>query len=139
MILFDLKCSSNHVFEVWFKDSKQFYAQQKKGLVSCPVCNDTNVNKALMMPNISKKSNTKKVKKTINKTLINKISKFKKKIEENFDYVGKDFTDEAKKIKYGEAEDRGIYGEANLEQTKELLEEDISFVPLPWSATKKSN
>ena len=49
------------------------------------------------------------------------------------------FTEEAKKIKYDEAEERPIYGEANIEQTKELIEEEIPFTPLPWNPTKKSN
>ena len=44
-----------------------------------------------------------------------------------------------KKIKYGEKNDRPIYGEANIEQTKELLDEDIDIVPLPWSNEKKIN
>ena len=90
-----------------------------------------------MAPNLSKKSNTKVSKQS--KTMINNINKYKKIIEKNFDYVGDNFTEEAKKIKYGEIEERPIYGEANLEQTKELVEEDISFTPLPWSPTKKSN
>ena len=67
------------------------------------------------------------------------IKKYKKIIEKNFDYVGDNFTEEAKKIKYGEIEERPIYGEANLEQTKELIEEEISFTPLPWSPNKKTN
>ena len=62
----------------------------------------------------------------------------KKIIEKEFDYVGDKFTDEAKKIKYGEAKDRAIYGEASIEQTKELIDEDIDVLPLPFS-TKKTN
>ena len=59
--------------------------------------------------------------------------------KENFDYVGESFTEEAKKIKYGEKKERPIYGEATAEQTKELVEEEISVVPLPWASTKKIN
>tara|TARA_Y100000590_G_scaffold204954_2_gene232441 strand:- start:882 stop:1301 length:420 start_codon:yes stop_codon:yes gene_type:complete len=139
MILFDLKCSFDHVFEAWFKDSNEFNKQRKTKLITCPVCEDTQITKSLMAPNVGKKSNALKSKKTLNKTLINKISKFKKEIEKNFEYVGEKFTDEAKKIKYGEGEDRAIYGEANLDQTKELIEEEIDFQPLPWSPNKKNN
>ena len=71
--------------------------------------------------------------------MINNIKKFKKIIEKNFNYVGDNFTEEAKKIKYWEIEERPIYGEANLEQTKELIEEEIAFTPLPWTSTKKYN
>ena len=90
-----------------------------------------------MTPNLSKKTNSKKS--PNKKTVINKISKYKKMIEKNFDYVGENFTDEAKKMKYGEIDDRPIYGEANLEQTKELIEEEIDVVPLPWTPSKKTN
>ena len=63
----------------------------------------------------------------------------KELVEKNFDYVGEHFSEEAKKMKYGEKEERPIYGEATIEQTKELVEEDISVVPLPWAPTKKTN
>ena len=139
MILFDLKCSNSHNFEAWFKDSDEFIKQQKKSLISCPICEDQNIVKSLMAPNLNKKTNSKSNKKVINKTLINKISKYKKIVEENFDYVGSNFTEEAKKIKYGEADDRAIYGEADLKQAKELIEEEIEFHPLPWTSDKKTN
>ena len=91
-----------------------------------------------MSPNITKKSNSKKNIKQ-KQTIINNIKKYKKIIEKNFDYVGDKFTEEAKKMKYGEVNERPIYGEANLEQTTELIKEDIDVVPLPWTSTKKSN
>ena len=73
------------------------------------------------------------------RAVANKINKYKKIIEKNFDYVGENFTEEAKKMKYGEINERPIYGEANEIQTKELLEEEINILPLPWTPTKKSN
>ena len=90
-----------------------------------------------MAPNLSKKGNAKKTR--IKKAMINDINKYKKVIEKNFDYVGENFTEEAKKIKYGETDDRPIYGEATIEQTKELMEEEIQVVPLPWTTSKKTN
>tara|TARA_A100001011_G_scaffold400186_1_gene513050 strand:- start:213 stop:482 length:270 start_codon:yes stop_codon:yes gene_type:complete len=89
-----------------------------------------------MTPNVSKKTNTKENK--ISKTIASNVNKLKKIVEKNFDYVGDNFTEEAKKIKYGETEERSIYGEASIEQTKELIEEEIDIVPLPFS-TKKTN
>ena len=138
MIVFNLKCKScNYIFEGWFAGSSEYKAQLKKKLVLCPTCNSTSITKSLMTPSVSKKSNTNISKQK--KTMINNIKKYKEIIEKNFDYVGEKFTEEAKKIKYGEIEERPIYGEANLEQTKELIEEEISFTPLPWSSTKKSH
>ena len=90
-----------------------------------------------MAPNVSKKSNSKNNK--VKKTLASNISKYKKIIEDNFDYVGEKFTEEAKKIKYGEVKERPIYGEATIEQTKELVDEEINVVPLPFSPKRKTN
>ena len=139
MIVFNLICNDcSTEFEGWFENSKDFEKQKRKKFLSCPTCNSLEINKSLMSPNISKKSNSKKVSKR-KKAMINSIKKYKKIIEKNFDYVGDSFTEEAKQMKYGEKEERPIYGEATLDQTKELAEEEIEVVPLPWSIDKKTN
>ena len=139
MIVFNLICSDcNFEFEGWFDNSNEFKKQKLKKLINCPGCNSYKINKSLMAPNVSSKSNKIKSKK-IKATIANDIKKYKKIIEKNFDYVGDSFSEEAKKIKYGEIEERPIYGEATLEQTKELIEEEISIVSLPWTSQKKSN
>ena len=138
MILFNLECKLCEVtFEGWFESTKEYNKQKKQHLIACPSCNSNSVQKSLMSPNLSKKSNAKDSK--IKKSIATNISKYKKMIEKNFDYVGEKFTDEAKKIKYGETKDRPIYGEATIEQTKELIEEEISVVPLPFAPKKKTN
>ena len=138
MIVFNLECKiCSASFEGWFDNSSEFEKQKKEKLISCPSCNSDSVKKSLVAPNLSKKSNAKK--KKIKKTIASNISKYKKIIEDNFDYVGDNFTEEAKKIKYGEIEDRPIYGEATLEQTKELIDEEINIVPLPFNNNKKIN
>ena len=139
MIVFNLICKICHIeFEGWFENTKEFDRQKRKKIINCPSCNSSSIRKSLMMPNVTNKSNSKKDEK-IKKSMINKISKYKKIVEENFEYVGDKFTEEAKKMKYGEKEERPIYGEATIEQTKELEEEDISVFPLPWASTKKTN
>ncbi len=139
MIVFNLICNDcSTEFEGWFESSKDFEKQKRKKFLSCPTCNSLEINKSLMSPNISKKSNSKKESKR-KKAMINSIKKYKKIIEKNFDYVGDNFTEEAKQMKYGEKEERPIYGEATLDQTKELAEEEIEVVPLPWSIDKKTN
>ena len=138
MIVFNLNCElCAYTFEGWFENSKEFNKQKKQNLISCPSCNSTKISKGLMAPNLSRKTNSKKSNK-INKTVATNISKLKKIVEKNFDYVGDKFTEEAKKIKYGESEDRSIYGEATLDQTKELIDEEIDIIPLPFSS-KKTN
>ena len=137
MIVFNLNCSDcAYSFEGWFENTKDFNKQIRKGLVNCPYCNSTQIKKGLTAPNIAKKSNSKIPKR--NKLIASNVKKLKKIIEKEFDYVGDKFTEEAKKIKYGEAKERAIYGEASIEQTKELIDEDIDVLPLPFSV-KKTN
>ncbi len=137
MIVFNLNCSDcASSFEGWFENTHDYNKQIRKGLLTCPSCNSTRIKKGLMTPNVAKKSNS-KISKT-NKSIASNVKKLKKIIEKEFDYVGDKFTEEAKKIKYGEAKERGIYGEASIEQTKELIDEDIDVLPLPFSA-KKTN
>ncbi len=137
MIVFNLNCSNcNFSFEGWFENTKDYNEQIKKRLVTCPSCNSIKIKKGLMAPNVAKKSNAKITK--INKSIASNVKKLKKIIEKEFDYVGDNFTEEAKKIKYGEVKERAIYGEASIEQTKELIDEDIDVLPLPFS-TKKTN
>ena len=139
MIVYIIRCKGcNYDFEGWFNNSTDYSKQLKQKLILCPNCNSSLIIKAPMAPNLSKKSNTKKLIKN-KKTVINNIKKYKKIIEKNFDYVGSILTEEAKKMKYGEIDERPIYGEANMDQTKELLEEEISVIPLPWTPSKKTN
>lgn len=138
MIVFNLICSTcEYEFEGWFDNSSAFESQKKRKLINCPNCESSKIKKTLVAPNVGKKSNSKKI--TNKKTIASNINKIKKIVEENFDYVGDQFTEEAKKIKYGETEDRPIYGEATIEQTKELIDEDISITPLPFQSSKKNN
>ena len=137
MIVFNLNCSDcAFSFEGWFENTNDYNKQIKKGLLTCPSCNSTQIKKGLMAPNVSKKSNS-KISKS-NKSIASNVKKLKKIIEKEFEYVGDKFTEEAKKIKYGEVKERAIYGEASIEQTKELIDEDIDVLPLPFS-TKKTN
>ena len=138
MIVFNLICSTcEYEFEGWFDNSSAFESQKKRKLINCPNCESSKIKKTLVAPNVGKKSNSKKT--TNKKTIASNINKIKKIVEDNFDYVGDKFTEEAKKIKYGETEDRPIYGEATMEQTKELIDEDISITPLPFQSSKKNN
>ena len=138
MIVFNLVClECEYPFEGWFDDTKSFNNQKKRKLINCPNCESSNVSKTLVAPNVAKKSNSKPSKNK--KTLASNIKKIRKIVEKNFDYVGDNFFEEAKKIKYGETKDRPIYGEATIEETKELIEEEINITPLPFQSNKKNN
>ena len=137
MIVFNLTCKlCDYSFEGWFENTSEFNNQNKKKLINCPSCNSDKITKGLVAPNLNRKTNSKTNK--VRKTVASNINKLKKIVEKNFDYVGDKFTEEAKKIKYGESKERSIYGEATLEQTKELVNEEIDIVPLPFSS-KKTN
>ena len=137
MIIFNLNClDCNFSFDGWFENTKDYNKQNKLGLVCCPSCNSAKIKKGLMAPNVAQKSNSKISKR--NKSIASNLKKLKKIIEKEFDYVGDKFTEDAKKLPYGEVEERAIYGEASIEQTKELIDEDIDVLPLPFS-TKKTN
>ena len=145
MILYELKCSNRHQFEAWFRDGLSFDKQSKSGEVECPVCSDTSVMKAPMAPAVTT-SNRKKVhgqqdQKRANlvaKEILKAVGKVQKHVEENCDYVGERFAEEAKAIHYGESQDRGIYGEATDEEAVELNEENIPVYKVPWRLRKDS-
>ena len=83
MIIFNLECKLCSVkFEGWFENTNEFEKQRKQKIINCPSCNSSSITKALMTPNVSKKSNSKD--KKIKKTIATKMSKYKKIIEENF-------------------------------------------------------
>jgi hypothetical protein len=130
VIVYNLRCRNAHEFEGWFKDSAAFDAQAKGGKVVCPVCDSKKVEKAIMAPAVSgaKKS-------TVTAAEANQMRQFmtglRKYVQDNADYVGPNFAEEARKIHYGETEHRHIYGEASMEEAKELVEEGVDVAPLP--------
>lgn len=131
MIVYSLSCTKGHEFEGWFRDSAAFDAQSRDGKLVCPTCNSRKVSKAMMAPSVS---GTKK-KSEPGPSELHQMRQFmtglRKHIEQNADYVGTDFPEEARKIHYGEVEHRHIYGEATLKEAKELIEEGVEVAPLP--------
>lgn len=134
MIVFDLKCSNDHGFETWFRDSAAFEAQRQAREIACPICGDLDVGKALMAPNIGAKSNREAAKQfAVEATqALQYFRRLKEHVEANCEDVGPRFSEEARKIHYGKAEARGIYGQATNKEVKELAEEGVPCAPLPW-------
>lgn len=134
MIHFSLVCDSAHEFEGWFRSNEDFEKQAKRGLVDCPTCGSHKVEKALMAPAVSTARRREKVELAMSDAQSAAMAEFKalaEKMRENADYVGDRFAEEARKIHFGEADARGIYGEATLEEAKGLAEDGVSFMPLP--------
>jgi hypothetical protein len=147
MIVYHLRCKNDHEFESWFQSSKAYDKQVKSGSVECPICASTRVSKAIMAPNIVTKaavSTSHLEKKTVAKNAQSQAfakmaTAIRNHVESNFDYVGEKFPEEARRIHYGEADERGIYGEATNDETKALLEEGVEVAPLPMVPKRKTN
>ncbi|MBM3490555.1 MAG: DUF1178 family protein [Alphaproteobacteria bacterium] len=133
MIVFDLRCGNAHVFEAWFRDSKEYERQKKRQQITCPVCGDTACDKALMAPAVtSSKEDRQAREQAMAANAYRKLAEFRRQVEENCDYVGEKFAEEALKIHHGETEKRGIYGEASKEEAENLSEEGVEFGLIPW-------
>ena len=149
MILFELRCQKDHHFEGWFRDGKGFETQTKAGKLVCPVCGNRRIEKAMMAPRIGKAARSKSAKpdmanlpvpspapvppaQQVEMKAVQMLREMRKQIEANCDYVGPGFAEEARKIHYGEAEARGIYGETSAEEAEALDEEGIEFARVPW-------
>ena len=157
MILYELRCGKGHNFEAWFKDSATYDGQAKRDEVECPICSNTSVQKAPMAPRLSgvgreksaiagiatpndasPKSPAESRAREVAREILTAMKKVHKHVEENCDYVGTKFADEARAIHYGETEERGIYGEATPEETKELEDEEIPVQHLPFWQRRNS-
>jgi hypothetical protein len=135
MIRYTLRCDREHEFEAWFRSGGDYDRAAKAGGNVCPVCGSAEVEKALMAPAVAgaRKSSTVSLAAPDPRRAILReaMREFRKKVTEGADYVGDKFAEEARKIHFEETEPRGIYGEATVEEARQLAEEEIAFQPLP--------
>jgi hypothetical protein len=154
MIHYQLRCSEAHEFDGWFKDSTAFERQAKRGLVECPSCGDTKVERALMAPAVTTReaapptpvdaappppapataSNPSPIAAAgkLPAQLFAMLQRMRAEVEKNCDYVGPSFAEEARKIHRGERDKRGIYGESTPDEAEALAEEGIDIAQIPW-------
>ncbi len=137
MIVFDLQCAKSHVFEAWFGSSDDYESQRKRALVACPLCGDTQVDKAVMAPAVQAKGNRATRPHAAYtpddaKRVLAAMATMQAAVEENCDYVGDRFADEARSIHLGETEPRGIYGEATPAEAAALRDDGIEVAALPF-------
>ena len=159
MIRYALVCERQHEFESWFANSATYDKQAKRGLVACPVCGSTKIEKAIMAPSLAPRrgasdkpidvrptpapaepaapeanAETKSPVAMIppqERELRAKLKELREQLTRNAENVGRKFPEEARKMHYGEIEHRSIYGEASPQEAKELHEEGVEFHPLP--------
>ena len=155
MILFALRCGNDHTFDAWFRDGAAFDALAAAGSVSCPTCGDTRVVKAPMAPRLARHHAARDATPaprpagdaatgdrtadpetagdgTSPAEIRAALLALKRKIQAACDYVGDRFPEEARRIHYGEADPRPIYGEASPEQARDLAEEGVAIAAVPW-------
>jgi hypothetical protein len=156
MIRYSLACERGHAFESWFASSSAYDKQAKRGLVACPMCGSTKVEKAIMAPRLARSDKaidlpppaaapaatpapaspsapqgTEPVAMISPQELRAKLKELRDHLVKNSENVGRTFPEQARKMHYGEIEHRSIYGEASPQEAKDLYEEGIELHPLP--------
>ena len=135
MKVLNLQCTHRHSFEGWFASEDAFQDQLQRGLVECPLCGDTAVAKMLSAPRLnlgaSEPQPRQEVVATPDAAMQAAWLKMARHVLANTEDVGERFAEEARRIHYGESEERGIRGQASRQQTEALIEEGISVLPLP--------
>jgi hypothetical protein len=161
MIRYALVCDKLHEFESWFANSAAYEKQAKRGLVTCPLCGSAKVEKALMTPRLGRSDASSHQESTSNQEtpasppaaeaapdaaatpapvammtpqeqeLRQKLRELRDHLVKNAENVGQRFPEEARKMHYGEAEHRSIYGVASAKDAEALHEEGIAFSALP--------
>lgn len=161
MIRFALKCSHGHGFESWFASGAAYESLRAGGHLACPVCGDPAVEKALMTPALQPEraapesapsdapatpsqalpeaATAGAMMSSGDRALEEKLASLRRHVEENAEYVGKDFADQARRMHLGDAPERSIYGEARIEEARALLEEGVPVAPLPFLPARKVN
>ncbi|CAN1593455.1 Protein of unknown function DUF1178 [Candidatus Pelagibacterales bacterium] len=139
MIKYNLECSCGETFESWFQNSNEYEKLLKKNLINCYVCGRSKtVKKSIMAPSVatSKTSVAEKdveQKKEFFKNVKSKIRELNDYVAKNAEFVGDKFVSEVRSIHYDKKKKRNIYGNATLEETKELQEEGIDVTTIPWA------
>ena len=138
MIVFDLKCGTGHVFEAWFGSSTAYEEQRAAGMIACPLCDDREVAKAVMAPNVAAKGNrdpqpagADAPSPEVLKAAIAALAEAQARALDGSQWVGMAFADRARAMHVGEEAHTPIHGQATARQARELLEDGVPVAPLP--------
>lgn len=161
MIVYDLKCEHDHVFEVWFASSQAYEDQRARGLVACAFCGSTEVGKAVMAPRLNAKGNQRETgvpavtdapssppapapvsvsnapapppaEVAKLQAVLHALAQAQAKALEQSTWVGRDFADRARAMHYGEEDHAPIHGQADPDEAAALVEEGVAVAPLPF-------
>ena len=135
MIKYNLKCDNNHEFESWFSDSNEFNKLNKKKLLECIYCSSNKIQKSIMSPMVSGTKLKEDKINLLDQKLLNEknqLIKLRKHIEKNFEFVGDKFSEKVRDVYYDKKTKKSIYGTTTPEEKKELEEEGIDLLSIPW-------
>ena len=136
MIKYRLNCKKcNNNFDSWFATSKEYEKLKKLNHLSCLYCNSVKVEKTLMSPSVlnSNFEDLSILKNNKYYKIKNKIKKYQEFVKKNFNYVGDNFTNEARTLHYNsKKKSKGIYGKATSDEISELKDEGIETDVVPW-------
>ncbi|MFB9151571.1 DUF1178 family protein [Roseovarius ramblicola] len=138
MIKFTLKCERGHRFDSWFQSASAFDRLSGTGMVACAVCGSTQVEKALMTPQVQGARDDRSLSSSPDTAEL-AIAALRRKVEANADYVGTRFAQEVRDMHDGVLPERAIYGEARPEEAKRLFDDGIPVAPLPFSPRRKTH
>jgi len=135
MKVFNLRCGQQHVYEGWFASEDDFISQQESGILACPLCGDT---EAVRLPNAPRLKVSRHAapaeparSETTDMTLQSQWLRAVRHVLNSTEDVGERFAEEARRIHYGEVEERGIRCKATREDAEALREEGIEVMALP--------
>lgn len=138
MIVFDLICDEEHQFEGWFRNSEEFEDQVETGLLTCPICGSEHVTKMLSPSrlNFGKMEKQAMDLMSIQSDAQQLLARINKYVNTHFEDVGSEFAEEARKIHYGDTDERNIRGTTTLDEAHDLYEEGIEIFPIMPSDDK---
>lgn len=132
MIRYSLTCDNHHGFDGWFASSSAFDTQRQRGLLTCPSCGVDKVQKALMSPSVAPSDKARFTAGQSDAAEVRKVLQaWRKKVTSEAENVGDRFAEEARRIHFNDAPERGIYGEASRDEVAGLIEDGVNFLPLP--------
>lgn len=151
MIRYNLKCDNDHQFESWFQSAEAYQTLASAGMVECPGCGSKKIEKSLMAPGVA--TSRKKIAAPVetpnaaaqpvmsapDPETAKAMEQLRTHVEQNSDYVGRNFAKEATEMHLGDKPARSIYGEVAPEDARRLAEDGVPALPLPFIPKVKTN
>jgi len=135
MKVLNLRCANDHRFEGWFASDDDFASQGERGLMACPICNDQAITRLPSAPRVNVLGRGDSARPEVDAVMPAQANQQQAKwlhaVREmlaSTEDVGERFGEEARRIHYGEAEQRGIRGRASREDADSLREEGIEVL-----------